>query len=271
MPRKQRVPSPTGIYHVMLRGINRSDIFHDEIDFMKMEKILRSMAKPVDKKGNPQKPLCKIYAYCLMTNHIHLLIAEIEEPIGTIVKRLGVAYVSYYNKRRKRTGPLFEGRFRSEPVDGSEYFITLLHYIHNNPVKAGMTIKPGWYKWSSMREYELTEEAYERGFCDQTIPFKNLTRSEVRDIVLNVEDLKSFVSPVDKERVDNADAEEILKSLVPEEFSDYNLRDLPKVVKLALSSKAQANGITKSQLVNLVGVTKYSLYRGKTKRIRTVK
>jgi hypothetical protein len=89
--------------------------------------------------------------------------------------------------------------------------------------------------------------------------------------VLNVEDLKSFVSPVDKERVDNADAEEILKSLVPEEFSDYNLRDLPKVVKLALSSKAQANGITKSQLVNLVGVTKYSLYRGKTKRIRTVK
>ena len=153
MPRRPRIPSPTGIYHVMLRGINRSDIFLDEIDFMKMEKILRSLAKPVDKRGNPKQPICKIFAYCIMTNHIHLLIAEMDESISNIVKRLGGAYASYFNKRRNRTGPLFEGRFRSEPVNESEYFVTLLHYIHYNPVKAGMVPKPGWYKWSSMREY----------------------------------------------------------------------------------------------------------------------
>ena len=271
MPRKLRTPSPTGIYHVMLRGINRSDIFLDEIDFMKMEKILRSIAKPIDKNGNHQKPLCKIYAYCLMTNHIHLLIAEIDESISNIIKRLGVAYVSYFNKRRKRTGPLFEGRFRSEPVDDSEYFITLLHYIHYNPVKAGMTAKPGWYKWSSMREYELPDEIYMTGFCEQVIPFKSLTRSQVKDIVLNAEDPMSFVSPIDRERVDDIDAEEIVKSLVPEEFSDHCLKELPKVVKLTVSSKAQAMGITKSQLINILGVTKYSLYRGKIKLTRTVK
>lgn len=271
MPRKLRVPSPTGIYHVMLRGINRNDIFHDEIDFMKMEKILRSLAKPVNKNGNPEKPLCKIFAYCLMTNHLHLLIAEIDEPISNVIKRLGVAYASYYNKRRKRTGPLFEGRFRSEPVDDSDYFITLLHYIHYNPVKAGMMPKPGWYKWSSMREYELPDETYERGFCEQTIPFKSLTRTQVRDIVLNGKDLDEFISPVDIERVDNADAEEIIKSLVPDQFSDCDLKDLPKVVKLTLAAKAQAVGVTKIQLINLLGVTKHYLYHGKLKHTRIVK
>lgn len=91
MPRKLRVPSPSGIYHVMLRGINRDDIFLDDIDFLKMEKILRSLAKPVDKEGNPQPPICKIFAYCLMTNHIHLLIAELDESISDTIKRLGVA------------------------------------------------------------------------------------------------------------------------------------------------------------------------------------
>lgn len=271
MPRKPRTPSPTGIYHVMLRGINRSDIFIDEIDFLKMEKILRSIAKPVDKNGNPKKPVCKIYSYCLMTNHMHLLIAEIDEPISNIIKRLGVAYVNYFNKRRKRSGPLFEGRFRSEPVEDSEYFVTLLHYIHYNPVKAGMTAKPGWYKWSSIHEYELPEETYMRGFCEQTIPFKDLTRSQVKEIVLNTEDPLSFVSPVDLERVDITDAKEIIKSLVPQEFSDYDLKDLPKVVKLTISTQAQAKGITKSQLVDLLGVTKYSLTVGKIKNKRTVK
>lgn len=271
MPRKLRIPSPTGIYHVMLRGINRDDIFFDDIDFMKMEKILRSLAKPVDKNGNPKSPLCKIYAYCLMTNHIHLLIAELDESISNIVKRLGVAYVSYFNKRRKRTGPLFEGRFRSEPVDEADYFVTLLHYIHYNPVKAGMVKMPGWYKWSSWHEYELTEDTYDRGLCEQVIPFKNLTRSQVKDIVLEEEDLMSFISPVDVERVDDSEAEIIIKSLVPKEFCGIELKDLPKVEKLSLTNKAKSYGITNSQIVKLLGVSKHTIYKGRIKSTRMVK
>ena len=269
MPRKLRIPSPSGIYHVMLRGINRDDIFLDDIDFMKMEKILRSLAKPVDKNGNSKPPICKIYAYCLMTNHIHLLIAELDESISDTVKRLGVAYVSYFNKRRKRSGPLFEGRFRSEPVDDTNYFITLLHYIHFNPVKAGMVKKPGWYQWSSWHEYELPENTYEIGICEQVIPFESITRAQVKDIVLEAKVPKSFISPVDIERVDDTEAETIMRSLVPEEFRDIeNMKDLPKVVKLTISTKAKEYGITYGQLINLLGVTKHFIQKGKLKTIK---
>ena len=125
----------------MLRGINRNDIFIDEIDCLKMEKILRSITK---------YQLCKIYAYCIMTNHIHLLIAELDESISEVIKRLGVSYASYFNRRRERTGPVFEGRFRSEPVEDYDYFTRLLSYIHYNPVKAGMVKYPGWHKCAYM-------------------------------------------------------------------------------------------------------------------------
>ena len=271
MPRKLRVPSPTGIYHVMLRGINRDDIFLDDIDFMKMEKILRSLAKPVDKQGNPKSPICKIFAYCLMTNHIHLLIAELNESISDTVKRLGVAYASYFNKRRKRSGPLFEGRFRSEPVDEADYFVTLLHYIHYNPVKAGMVKTPGWYKWSSWHEYELPDETYEKGICEQVIPFQSLNRTQVKDIVLDAKDPLSFISPVDIERVDDDEAEEIIKSLVPEEFSNIEMKDLPEVIKLTLSNKAKDYGIKNWQLTKFLGVSKHAIYKGRIKLTRTIK
>ena len=271
MPRQPRTPSPTGIYHVMLRGINHSEIFHDDTDFLKMEKILRSIAKPVDNSGNPKQPICKIFAYCLMTNHLHLLIAEMGEPISNVVKRLGVAYASYFNKSRKRSGPLFEGRFRSEPVDNSDYFITLLHYIHYNPVKAGMTKKPEWYKWSSMHEYQLPEATYQNGICQQSIPFLDLTRAQVRDIVLEAKDPEAFISPIDKTKHTDHEAYEILRSLVSKEFSDCELKDLPKVEKLVIATRAQGLGLTRSQITQFLGVTKHSYYKGKIKFRRLVK
>jgi len=271
MPRKLRVPSPSGIYHVMLRGINRDDIFLDDIDFLKMEKILRSLAKPVDKEGNPKPPICKIFAYCLMTNHIHLLIAELDESISDTIKRLGVAYASYFNKRRGRSGPLFEGRFRSEPVDEADYFITLLHYIHYNPVKAGMVKRPGWYKWSSWHEYELPDDTYNRGICEQDIPFDNLNRTQVAEIVLDAKDPISFISPVDIESVDDDEAEKIIKSLVPEEYRHVELTKLPKVVKLTITNKAKGYGLKNWQITRILGVSKHFIYKGRTKLTRTIK
>ena len=261
MSRRPRVPSTTGIYHVMLRGINRDTIFFDDIDFLKMEKILRSLSRPVDKLGNPRPPVCKIFAYCLMTNHLHLLIAEQSESISSIIKRLGVAYAMYFNKRRKRHGPLFEDRFRSEPVNDSDYFITLLHYIHYNPVKANMVLKPEWYKWSSWHEYELPDETYEKGICVQEIPFENLNRDQVQDIVLNGAPAENIMSQVDKERLEDEEAESILKSLVAKTYRNTNLKELPKVERLALTVKAQEFGITYRQLIKYLGVSQSAIYR----------
>ena len=136
--------SETDIYHVMLRGINGQDIFLDDEDRSKLLSVLRKY-----------KPICgfEVYAYCLMDNHIHLLIKRLDEPLGNIVKRIGCSYVQWYNLRHGRRGPLFQDRFRSEPVEDDAYFIAVLRYIHQNPVKAGMTATPESYRWSSYSSY----------------------------------------------------------------------------------------------------------------------
>ena len=91
-----------------------------------------------------------------MSNHIHLLVREQKEDISSVMKRLGVAYAYYFNKKYQRNGHLFQDRFRSEPVNTMEYFVTLMRYIHQNPLKAGLVSSPGDYSWSSWHEYAGT-------------------------------------------------------------------------------------------------------------------
>ena len=156
MPRQERTKSGTGIYHVMLRGINRQDIFESDEDYLQMLVCLHGLIERYDENGIAEEPLCSIYSYCLMSNHIHLLIREQKEEISSVIKRLGVAYAYYFNKKYQRNGHLFQDRFRSEPVNTMEYFVTLLRYIHQNPVKAGLVSSPRDYLWSSWHEYAGT-------------------------------------------------------------------------------------------------------------------
>lgn len=153
MPRQSRKNSGTGIYHVMLRGINRQNIFEDADDYFKFIKLLNHSAHPKDEKGLELPPLCLLYAYCLMPNHVHLLIKENQESIGSVIKRIAISYASYFNHKYQRVGHLFQDRFKSEPVHDMNYFITLIRYIHQNPVAAGIVPKVGDYVWSSWAEY----------------------------------------------------------------------------------------------------------------------
>jgi len=132
------------MYHVILRGINRQRIFEDDEDY---EKLLLTL------KDNKEKSGYEIYAYCFMSNHIHLLIKEGEEDLGTVFRRVGAAYVYWYNWKYSRRGHLFQDRYKSEAVETDRYFLTVLRYIHQNPVKAGMVKKISDYPWSSYREY----------------------------------------------------------------------------------------------------------------------
>ena len=154
MPRKSRETSGTGIYHVMLRGINRQNIFYDTKDYEIFLELLRQQTHPEDERHRPLPPHCVIYAYCLMPNHVHLLLREKEETLASVMKSIGVAYAWHYNKRYKHLGPVFQDRFRSEPVNNDAYFFTLLRYIHQNPIKAGMVEEVDQFAWSSWHEYE---------------------------------------------------------------------------------------------------------------------
>ncbi len=144
MPRTARQESATGIYHIMLRGINQQAIFNDEEDYQKFLEVLKD-CKAIS--------VFEIYAYCLMNNHIHILIKVEKETLAQIVKRIGVRYVYWYNWKYYRRGHLFQDRFKSEPVEDDSYFLTVLRYIHQNPIKAGIIKQLGEYKYSSFNEY----------------------------------------------------------------------------------------------------------------------
>lgn len=96
----------------------------------------------------------KLYAYCLMGNHIHLLLQSAKEDTGLIFKRLGARYVHWYNTKYDRVGYLFQGRYKSEPVENEDYLLTVVKYIHMNPVVSGLAHNPCDFRWSSYHEYE---------------------------------------------------------------------------------------------------------------------
>ena len=144
MPRKARQISRTNIYHIMLRGINRQNIFEDEIDYRLFLRIL---------KDTKEKSGIRIHAYCLMSNHVHLLLETGEEPLGDTLKHITIRYAYWYNQRYQRIGHLFQDRYKSERVETEAYFLTVLRYIIQNPMKAGLESKPGLYRWSSYIAY----------------------------------------------------------------------------------------------------------------------
>lgn len=142
MARHARRLSESGIYHVMLRGLNRDALFLEDEDH---EKFLRCLTLAKDASG------CRVLAYCLMTNHVHLILRTTEEPIGSVVKRLGVRYAGWFNRKYGRVGHLFQDRFISLPVEDDAYFVTLLRYVWQNPVAAGLSEYAEDYRWSSRR------------------------------------------------------------------------------------------------------------------------
>ena len=154
MARLSRLPSYTGVYHVILRGVNRQDIFESDKDYLKFLSLMERVAFPVDETGMRIPPLLVIYAYCLMPNHVHLLVREQKCRVSDALKCISGTYAGYFNKKYEHVGHLFQDRFRSETVNDWEYFLTLMRYIHQNPVAGGLVREVEYYRWSSWREYD---------------------------------------------------------------------------------------------------------------------
>ena len=181
MAQKKREKSATGIYHAIFRGINKQDIFFNEADFMKLQSILQRAPVIHDPMGNyVSKENCQIYAYCILANHCHILIKEGEENISEIMQKIESAYANYYNRTYARIGHLFQGRFKSEPVEDELYLKTAFRYITQNPVKATSLkcTNPEDYAYSSWREYlpgaqPLMDICYKNPILD-LIPLEDL-------------------------------------------------------------------------------------------------
>lgn len=149
MPRCARQKIENGIYHICIRGNNRQDIFLDDKDRDEYLTRLRHYK---------ERYKVHIYAYCLMTNHIHLLIYDNAQDISKFMQGLSLSYVIYFNNRHGRTGHLFQDRFTSVLVTSDVQILCTSKYIHLNPIKANMVKQIDEYKWSSYRTYVQGED-----------------------------------------------------------------------------------------------------------------
>jgi len=143
MPRRPRVSLPGIAHHIIQRGNNRCACFYGEEDY---RLYLEWLSEYAEEAG------CQLHAYMLMTNHVHLLITpDTAQSAGHLMKRLGQRYVQYINRTYRRTGTLWEGRFRSCLVKEENYVLGCYRYIELNPVRAMMVDHPAEYPWSSYR------------------------------------------------------------------------------------------------------------------------
>ncbi|HAG09845.1 MAG TPA: transposase [Desulfotomaculum sp.] len=170
--RQPRKRSESGVYHVVLRGINRQDIFYDDEDYQRFLETIEKM-KSDDRFA--------VYGYCLMTNHVHLLIRENTDTISRIMSRIGTSYAWWYNGKYGRSGHVFQGRYGSECVENDDYLLTVIRYIHNNPVKAGIVQEPKEYRWSSIHAYYGARE-YPQGLSEPAFALSIINQDRKRAI-----------------------------------------------------------------------------------------
>ncbi len=190
MARHARLTSETGIYHIIQRGADRRILFSDDYDHIKFLSILRKTKHESD---------FSLYAYCLMSNHFHLLLKQNTDPLELIFKKIGCAYVYYYNWKYELHGHLFQDRFRSEVIESDEYFLDALRYICQNPVKAGLCKLPEDYNWLGCSD--LINDS----FLDPISLYTDLCDEKLRSFVRTpCEHL--HIDEVDKIRLTDAEA-----------------------------------------------------------------
>ena len=253
MPRYARNRSETGIYHLMLRGINRQDIFADEED---REKLFETLARYKIKSGYD------IYGYCLMSNHIHLLLKEKTEPMSLVIKRISSSYVYWYNWKYERCGHLFQERFKSEAVDSNAYLLTVLRYIHQNPAKAGLIAETNLsnYKWSSYREYISKPLITDIDFVLSIFSDKRrkaLALFKEYNSAINDEQCLEYSGKI---RFSDDEVKEMLKR-----YGVKNINQLHRLGKnetgTIISDLKSVNGVSLRQLARITGISKSTIDR----------
>lgn len=318
MPRQARQKSKSGIYHVMLRGNNRATIFHDDEDCARFLEDLRKclpgdVDAGVDAEGgqtgvespqwgqslcptcgvkNGQSPLpALLYAYCLMGNHVHLLLREGSEDISRMMKRVGIRFASFYKWKYQYSGHVFQDRFRSEPVNDDKYFLAVYRYIVLNPVKAGLAGEIGDYRWCSYRaagrDFAGRDGSFlPRAWDEKTVPPASDPRwglsirhaaggteglspapgDSAFPVDITPEQLEAFIRSVQpelhpfRERISDREAEAVLRQITGLDSAAAFVR-LPKPELRRLIPLLYDNDLSIPQIARLTGIAKSNIAR----------
>ncbi len=249
MPRTARKKSNTKVYHVILRGNAKQDIFLEKQDYNKFMKEICN---------TKEKYQYELYAYCLMTNHVHIILYDKTDKLSKILQSLTVSYSAYWNKKYEREGHVFQNRFLSKNVEDEKYLRTLCRYIHQNPCKAGIA-EMEEYPWSSYQEYIKENQIIETKQI--LLLFGNNKREAINNFVgfhkvnKKQENIQEFMEYEMVEKLSDEQArkyiEEILGLENIQEVMQYSIQKRNEYLKKLKNSK----GISKVQIARLIGTS----------------
>lgn len=266
MTRKIREKSLSGIYHVYFRGVNKQRIFEWPEDYEAMYRIL-NYAQARDTEGVEMgQPNFYLYAYCLMDNHVHLLIQPSNGlELGQVIKRITVAYAMHFNNHYDRVGHLFQDRYKSEPVDDKEYFFELIRYIHNNPVKAQICYSPELYPYSSFCELTGCAQKGQTPLCKY--PSENVFHITLEDVAAFLHAMPQQTAQKGLTLLCNDSTEERDRVIVEMLFmmtGVQSITDFQRLDKRTMRSalaKVRESGVSIRKLSRLTGVS-FGIIRG---------
>ena len=245
-----RQKSSTKVYHVILRGNAKQDIFLDKQDYYK---FFREIC------NTKEKYQYELYAYCLMTNHVHLILYDKNENLSRTLQSLTVSYSSYWNKKYERVGHLFQNRFLSKNVETKEYLKNLCRYVHQNPNKSGIA-KMEEYQWSSYQEYTKKSKIVDK---KQILLLFNLDKQEAIKYFIefhkaNIEqdNLNDFMEYEMIEKLDDEQAKrlliEVLKLKNIQELNNYSVAKRNEYLRRLKGIR----GVSNVQIARLTGLSK---------------
>lgn len=251
MPRAIRQKSQTGIYHLILRGNNKQVIFEDDED---AKKFLETLKNYKNKAGY------QIYAYCLMSNHIHLLIKEGIEDLSKIMRRIGPSFVYWYNLKYERIGHLFQDRYKSEAIENERYLLAVLRYIHQNPTKANIVKNVADYKWSSYKEYLGKSELVDQEFILRI--FNENRQKAISEFVTfhAEEEPRKWLDLIEKIRIKDEEAVEIIK-METHLLSVEEMQEMPSLKKNHFLSVLKKKGLSTRQIARITGIPRHIILK----------
>ena len=217
MPRPPRLYGNSKNYHIILKGIDDQDIFFDDRDrefFLKQILESKSQFNYI------------VYAYCLMSNHVHMVIKSQDIFLSKSIQSLLVRYVHYFNKKYNRSGPLVKNRFSSKAIENLQYFIDVCRYIHRNPESAGIELTQN-YRWSSYQEFVgkakiINKKALLHYYDNDINKFIEDTIKTVKE--RNIEDY------IEYELIGKLNDEQLTEAIM-DKFNITNISDVPSFFK----------------------------------------
>ena len=244
MAREKRKSSESGYLHLITRGNNRQILFEEEEDY-------RFYLSRLGKYTREQE--ITINAYCLMDNHVHLLVNDRQNHTPDLMRKLGVSYTNYFNRKYERSGHLFQGRYLSEPIRDEVYLLTVFRYILTNPAKAGIC-PADKYRWSSYRAYGKEKTSIDTGFIRERFP----TEKAYREYIGTEND--DSCMEYEKPAKDDSQALETLRTTLSI-GSGSELQAWEKQERNEALHRLKAEGLTVRQIERLTGISRNIVQR----------